>query len=996
MASRRLLGFFGVCCVAVMASAWVARGDEAKSRTPWTTGKVMGTPEAPPAYTVERLFPKLRFREPTDIDFAPGSDRMFLAEKGGKVYSFPRDGAAVERADVMLDLAPHKELWESVPNVKGFDSLYGMAFHPRFQQNHFVYLCYALNLGPRREDPVGTRVSRFTVSGDEPPKVDAASERVILEWQAGGHNAGCLKFGKDGMLYISTGDQADPNPPDVYKTGQDISDLRSSILRIDVDHQDAGRAYSIPKDNPFVGMANARGEVWAYGLRNPWRMSFDRATGNMWLGDVGWELWEMVHCVKSGGNYGWSLMEGPNPVRTDVARGPTPITPPQLALSHAESASITGGIVYRGKRLPGLVGHYVFGDWMTRRIWAARLSAPDKLEPHRTIAITDLRVVAFAEDAEGELYVLDHEGGGIHRLVPNEAATRPVAYPRTLKETGIFADVAAQTPAAGVVRFSPQAAQWADGASAEWFAAVTGAGNVPWRTDDVYGRLQLLFSKNSVLVRTFSLPVAGASSRQRIETQLLHFDGVDWRGYSYRWRDDGSDADLVAEAGDERPLVVEDPAVPGGKRKQTWHFQGRAQCMTCHTAWSGYSLAYTQQQLDGTGHYPGAEAKGNQLAMLRTMGLMPEPFPGKRGGPDKPVAYTLVNPYDASADVAERARSYLHVNCSVCHRMGGGGSALIDVRKEMTPKQTKAIDERPMLGAFGIEDARIIAPGDAARSVMLYRMCKVGSGRMPKIGSEVVDERGAALIGRWIAEMNGGPVAASKAEQEAAIRATSAAPPNAAGIDRLVGGTRGALMLAYALHAGEISGDGARSVVVGRGMASASGDVRDLFEGFMGGNGPAQRPRLGAKFDREKLLAMKGDASRGREVFAKVAQCSSCHLAGGVEGKAFGPDLTHIAAKYDRRQLLEQIVEPSKTIAEGFVGYTVRTTDGDAFSGLKVSQDDKEIVLRDATGQLVHIELAQVKGGVVPQAGSIMPEGLLDNLEPQQAADLMAFVASQK
>ena len=164
----------------------------------------------------------------------------------------------------------------------------------------------------------------------------------------------------------------------------------------------------------------------------------------------------------------------------------------------------------------------------------------------------------------------------------------------------------------------------------------------------------------------------------------------------------------------------------------------------------------------------------------------------------------------------------------------------------------------------------------------------------------------------------------------------------------------------------------------------------------MGGNGPPQRPRLGAKFDREKLLAMNGDPSRGREVFEKVAQCSSCHVAGGVEGKAFGPDLTHIAAKYDRRQLLEQIVEPSKTIAEGFVGYTVRTADGDAFSGLKVSQDDKEIVLRDATGELVHIALAQVKGGVVPQAGSIMPEGLLDNLEPQQAADLLAFVAGQK
>src|SRR4051794_32927677 len=205
MALRRLLGFFGFWCVWVVASAARADAADAESRVPWTTGRVQGTPEAPPAYKAERLFPKLRFKEPTDIDFAPGSDRMFLAEKGGKVYSFPRDGA--ERADVMVDLAPHKELWKSVPNVKAFDSLYGMAFHPRFAENRFVYLCYALNLGPRREDPVGTRVSRFTVSNEEPPTIDVASERVILEWQAGGHNAGCLKFGKDGMLYVSTGDQ---------------------------------------------------------------------------------------------------------------------------------------------------------------------------------------------------------------------------------------------------------------------------------------------------------------------------------------------------------------------------------------------------------------------------------------------------------------------------------------------------------------------------------------------------------------------------------------------------------------------------------------------------------------------------------------------------------------------------------------------------------------------------------------------------------------------
>jgi putative heme-binding domain-containing protein len=975
----------------------VARAAEGEGRTPWTTGKVVGTPEPPPAFRAERLYPKIRFREPTEVDLMPGSDRWFVAEKGGKVFSFPKSGAA-ERADLVVDVTQLKAKWkQTVPHFRGFDSLYGMTFHPDFKENHFIYLCYALDVGPRTEEPVGTIVSRFTVSAEEPPRIDVASEKFILQWQAGGHNAGCLKFGPDGCLYVSTGDQADPNPPDVYNTGQDISDLRSSILRIDVDHAEGDHGYAIPKDNPFVNLPKARGEVWCYGLRNPWRMSFDRATGNLWVGDVGWELWEMVHCAKSGGNYGWSAMEGPNPVRTDLPRGPTPITPPLLALSHSESASITGGIVYRGKRFPQLVGHYVFGDWMTRRVWAAQLTGPDKVAPHRTIAETEMRVVAFAQDADGELYILDHEGGGIYTLAENAEAGQPSRFPRTLGETGIFADVAAQSPAVGVVRFSPKVAQWVDGASTEWFLSVPGRGTVRWKTDDVYGRLQLGFPKNSVLARTFSLPVSGGAapgSRQKIETQLLHFDGGEWRGYSYRWREDGSDADLVDEAGGERPLVVDDASVPGGKRRQTWHFYGRAQCMTCHTPWSGYTLAFTEEQLDGPGHFPGADSHGNQGTDVHALGLFPGPYKNGPGKPSK-TAFSLVDPYDASADVGERARSYLHVNCSVCHRMGGGGSALIDLRKEMMPKQTHAIDERPMLGAFGIDDPRIVYPGDPGRSVLLYRMCKTGSGRMPKIGSEVVDERGVSVIGEWIASMSseaGGDAAARRTQRDATIRSVAA---NGDGVERLVGSTSAALALAYHLHAGDVAAsDGVRGRLVGGGLASASADVRDLFESFTGGSGN-QRPRLGARFDRAKLLAMSGDASRGREVFEKLAQCAACHVAGGVAGKDLGPDLTHIASKYDRAQLLEQVVEPSKQIAEGFTGYTAQTADGDVVSGLRVKQDDREVVLKDATGQLVHIPIAEAKT-VRPLTTSIMPEGLMDNLEPQQAADLMAFLASQK
>ena len=209
-------------------------------------------------------------------------------------------------------------------------------FHPKFEENRYCYVCYTLQQKEAKPEnlPDGSRVSRFKVTDADPPRIDPASEEIVITFQGGGHNGGDLHFGPDGMLYISTGDGAGPNPPDPLNTGQDCSDLLSSILRIDVDKKDAGKNYAVPKDNPFVGMKDVRPEIWAYGFRNPWRMSFDRKTGDLWVGDVGWELWEMVYKIEKGGNYGWSIIEGRQPVKPDQKIGPTPIRPPTIELSH--------------------------------------------------------------------------------------------------------------------------------------------------------------------------------------------------------------------------------------------------------------------------------------------------------------------------------------------------------------------------------------------------------------------------------------------------------------------------------------------------------------------------------------------------------------------------------------------------------------------------------------------------------------------------------------
>ncbi|MEX2142550.1 MAG: PQQ-dependent sugar dehydrogenase, partial [Pirellulales bacterium] len=295
----------------------------------------------------------------------PGSDRLFVGEETGVLYSFRHDQDA--RAELFCDLRKELKTLHLLPEAKDVEAVYGLAFHPDFARNRQCFVCYTVRGKDARNRNLkdGTRVSRFTVTRTEPPRIEAASEEIVLTFLQGGHNGGDLHFGPDGLLYISTGDGASPNPPDDLNTGQDISDLLSSILRIDVDRRDEGKNYAVPNDNPFIGMPGARPEVWAYGFRNPWRMSFDRQTGELFVGDVGWELWEMVHRVEKGGNYGWAATEGPQPIKPEEV-GPTPIHPALIELPHTIACSVTGGFVYRGKKFPELRGAYVFGDWETR------------------------------------------------------------------------------------------------------------------------------------------------------------------------------------------------------------------------------------------------------------------------------------------------------------------------------------------------------------------------------------------------------------------------------------------------------------------------------------------------------------------------------------------------------------------------------------------------------------------------------------------------------
>ena len=288
------------------------------------------------------------------------------------------------------------------------------------------------------------------MSDASPPEIIPGSEQVNITWPSGGHNAGCLEFGKDGYLYISTGDGSGPNPPDGLTTGQDVSDLLGAVLRIDVDQTDGDRAYAVPADNPFVDLDGARPEIWAYGLRNPWKIGVDSVTGDVFAADNGWETWEMVHRIVRGGNCGWPVMEARAILRSEVEVGPTPIIPPIKDHSHTEANSVIGGPVYRGRKLPDLIGSFIYGDYITGTIWAVR-AQDDDTYAHQTLVDTDKRISSFTEGSRGELYVLDYDyTGQIYELVPSGLEDTSTQFPRRLSETGLFASLEKLEPAPGV------------------------------------------------------------------------------------------------------------------------------------------------------------------------------------------------------------------------------------------------------------------------------------------------------------------------------------------------------------------------------------------------------------------------------------------------------------------------------------------------------------------------------------------------------------------
>jgi uncharacterized repeat protein (TIGR03806 family) len=677
-------------------------------------------PDRPPgtfSVTSKRIFKNITFAQPISMSQPPGDpSRWVIAERLGTFYSFANI-SSVTTKQVVLDITDRIQFTATDLSDSQQWGITSFAFHPGFPASPYIFVGY--NARPAPGEPVMSVVSRFE-STDAGLTFDEASEQTVVsvEQSTPFHHVGKVAFGLDGYLYIGFGDGGCPT----CARSQDLNDLRGSILRIDID---SGSPYSIPQDNPLVGTGN-REEIYAWGVRNPWRFTIDRGTGDLWFGDVGHSDWEEISRVESGGNFGWPILEGTHCVNPGCDS--SGLIPPVVEYNHSVGTAVTGGYVYRGNAIESLQGTYVFGDAVTRKIWAITYDAggnpvqEELLEPLITAH-------SFSEALDGEIYMFDTWTNQIYKLVPLEngpGGSNP--FPNLLSETGCFDPADPTQPDSGLIPYDVNTRLWSDGAEKDRWLALPDGTTIGLMPDGDFD-----FPIGTVLIKQFSFD--GVPFETRLLTR--HDDGG-WAGYSYEWLDDLSDA-VVLEEGKTKQVTDE----------VLWTYPSRDQCMQCHTDAAGFVLGPEVIQLNRDLVYPSTGIEANQLTTLDYIGMF------TAGLSDDASNLQALAPITTGWEpVARRARSYLHANCSGCHRPDGPAQSTADFRFSTKLEDMNICNVAPGQGDMGVPGAQMLAPGDPSSSVISLRMHTLTSDRMPPLGTAIVDAAGVGVIDTWIAGAN--------------------------------------------------------------------------------------------------------------------------------------------------------------------------------------------------------------------------------------------------
>lgn len=697
------------------------------ARVLWTESRVQGTPDPPLPFLVEPVFTALTWDRPLYVKPEPGTPNLLVILQGGE-QDKPAKILRIEDRDDVSSV-------EVVLELPG-RLIYGLEFDPHYQQNGLLYI---FSNGPTVEPERHNAITRYEIRGALGNGVaEPTSALDILTWRSMGHDGGDLCFGNDGMLYATSGDGTSDS--DNWLSAQDPSNLLGGVLRLDVREANEQQPYRIPADNPFVDLDGARGELWAIGLRNPWRMSCDPVSGQIWVGNNGQDLWETAHLMNRGDNFGWSVYEGSHPFYASRTLGPGTLVLPTVEHHHREARSLTGGVVYRGDRFASLQGAYIYGDYSTGKIWGA-LHDGERLLWHKEIADSSLQIAGFSNSHRGDLLIVDH-AGGIFRLQENpQKDTAENTFPKRLSETGVFASVSNHQPTAGVLTYSINADGWNDGATAERLLGLPGESQIDFTREHGWN-----LPEGSVVVQTLTVNVSSEEGTRprRIESRLLTRQQGEWNGYSYLWNEAQDDAVLVDRDGMEIAFDTIDDT--GQSKQQVWRVPSRAECMSCHSRAVNYLLGLTEQQANYV--YKDAREESSQLEAWQQMGLFSSPLPMAAE-----AMVALVDPHDESADLQQRVKSYLHTNCASCHVQAGGGNSRMELSLKTPLEEMGIVGHFPQHDSFGIARPQIINPGLPEQSVMVARLNRRGRGQMPPLVSNQVDQAAVKLFAQWIREL---------------------------------------------------------------------------------------------------------------------------------------------------------------------------------------------------------------------------------------------------
>lgn len=649
---------------------------------------------------------------------------------GSVWYAIGRSGS-IDRFPAIAGASSLTRYLNLPVTASGEGGLLSAVFHPEWPTTKEIFVSYTIDSGGFQ-----SRLSRLVITNDTTLPA-SYTEQIILtvNQPQTNHNGGDLAIGPDGYLYLGIGDGGGSGDPNNH--AQNTTNLLGNILRLDVfDVPYASPGYNIPLGNPFAGNAKcgpgsnpaACPEIFAYGFRNPWRMSFDAPTGDFWVADVGQNAWEEINQVTGpGGNYGWRCKEGTHDFNTTGCASSGLIDPVYEYAHTGAGRSVTGGYVYRGSRLTSLAGRYLFADYVTGQIWALRQTSGGYVADELVAA--PFNIASFSQARDGEVLVLGIGTGRVYTLQGSGGLTDD-NVPSNLADTGCVDPADPTQPASGLVPYAPAAPFWSDGLDKHRWVALPNGGTIDVGAEDDWA-----FPPRTVTVKHFEL------NDRLIETRLFmrHPDG-EWAGYTYEWNSQNTAATRI-DGGATR-------AIDG----QDWIFPSQTDCLACHTEAAGFVLGLETAQMNAPFTYPASGISDNQVRVFNHIGMfsveIPEPL-------DQQPA--LASPQDATAGLTARARAYLHTNCAQCHQPNGPTPTDLDLRYGTPLAQTDACDTVPQRGDLGIADARIIAPGDASRSVLVARVNRRDADGMPPLASSLVDDDGVALLAAWTDGLAGCP-----------------------------------------------------------------------------------------------------------------------------------------------------------------------------------------------------------------------------------------------